>query len=697
LRLIVFILAGEIVAVILMALWIVVRRRGAVATGLVWLFATSACYLLGQLLSLLGGSPAYIERVLMLKYMGVCFMPPVVGFLFVGLLGWDHHHPRRERIALLGLAAVLVLLNVTNRYHGWFHGGIVTEQYGHATINTLRPGPGYVLHKLWLAGVIVFGLLVSAIAWRDAAAMHRRQILFLLMALVVPWGGNLLYHAGVRPFGPMDYSPFLLVPMLGLLCWSVFREQFARVMPVARGLVVEELATGVIVTDPNRMVVDVNPSARRMLDVVRSRGTPSLHDILSAYPVSRERCCRDEEGVWEEQSGDGGLYCSMTWKAIQSSHGRRLGYMLIISDVSQIKRADVALRESETKYRMLLEHSSDLIWELDTQGRFTYVSPSWERVIGYTVCDTVGTSFEPLIHPDDLEACRHYLAAMIGEKRPMASPEYRVRHLDGSWHWHAANARPVLDSLGRYVSMVGVSRDVTARKQVEEERETLLKTRTEAWREATAAALAASEEEARRIGYELHDTLCQDLIGLARQADSLTASLPVTPGAAIPATEKLREIAGKAFAAARRARELSHRLALPEPIEMEADEALAGNLCQLERLYDITCELTLDPAFAALSAGTATHVIRIVREAVVNAVRHSTARRIWVDGVVRGGQKKLFISSDGVSTADPASWKAGLGLRQMRMRAAMLGAALDFRRQGQGVIVELSIPEEKAG
>jgi signal transduction histidine kinase len=235
--------------------------------------------------------------------------------------------------------------------------------------------------------------------------------------------------------------------------------------------------------------------------------------------------------------------------------------------------------------------------------------------------------------------------------------------------------------------------ELTERRRAEAELARVLTQRTEEWRQATAAALNASEEEARRIGRELHDTLCQDLIGISRQAEALVLAGVESERVSAALEDRLRRLASLAAAASRRARELSHLLAISEPLDIPLEEALRGHVRQLESLYGFTCELSLGDGLPAWSPEQGAHVLRIIREALVNAVRHAHAHHVWVDCLPEGRQTILSISSDGAPSPTPEMWKAGLGLRQMRMRAALLGAALTFRPGAPGAVVQLILPE----
>lgn len=234
-----------------------------------------------------------------------------------------------------------------------------------------------------------------------------------------------------------------------------------------------------------------------------------------------------------------------------------------------------------------------------------------------------------------------------------------------------------------------LAKEIAEHQRTERQLQELLASRTRELREATAIALRTGAEEEDRIGRELHDVLCPELIGLARHAETLATEAPPPPDL----TAQLGALAEKASTAARRARNLSHLLARPDLVHTSFSELLQAQLDQLEKTFGLTCELTFDEAFPSLGPEPSAHLIRIVREAVTNAARHGGARRVWLDCVRQGDRATVSISNDGRLLPPPVGLAAGLGLRQMQMRADLLEATLRLRPgQAAGAVVELTLP-----
>ncbi|HEX6084197.1 MAG TPA: EAL domain-containing protein [Thermoanaerobaculia bacterium] len=130
------------------------------------------------------------------------------------------------------------------------------------------------------------------------------------------------------------------------------------------------------------------------------------------------------------------------------------------------RRAEEALRDSERRFRALIEHSSDILTVLDAGGRIVYESPSVERLLGHTAGELMGNALEEHVHPDDRHALATALAQSAGASTPVTA-ELRMRARTGEWRFVEASVSNLLDN-AEVGGIVLNSRDITARKQDEE-------------------------------------------------------------------------------------------------------------------------------------------------------------------------------------------------------------------------------------
>jgi len=133
-------------------------------------------------------------------------------------------------------------------------------------------------------------------------------------------------------------------------------------------------------------------------------------------------------------------------------------------------RSTEALRESEEKYRTMVEHSNDMIWTLDREGNFTYINKKAEEVSGYSKRDWLGKSFAPLIPSEDLPRIEQiFLETMSGKPQRY---EVNVLRENGSIFVLSVNTAPIFES-GKVVGTVSFGRDITEHKRAEEEKTAL--------------------------------------------------------------------------------------------------------------------------------------------------------------------------------------------------------------------------------
>jgi PAS domain S-box-containing protein len=180
----------------------------------------------------------------------------------------------------------------------------------------------------------------------------------------------------------------------------------------------------------------------------------------------------------------------------------------------------IAVRiQQEQWFRTLVEHISDAIVLLTSEGTVLYLSPSVVRVTGYTPEERVGMNGFALVHPDDLEYTRQRLSDLLDHPEEVITMEYRLRHKDGAWRWLGGTANNLLHdpTIG---AIVVNFRDITERKQAEEERSQLLAREQAARMEAEMERhhveelnrqLEAEEEAQRRVQQDFLSMVSHEL------------------------------------------------------------------------------------------------------------------------------------------------------------------------------------------
>jgi PAS domain S-box-containing protein len=392
------------------------------------------------------------------------------------------------------------------------------------------------------------------------------------------------------------------------------------------------------------------------------------------------------------------FFLGFTYTAIVAAMGYELS-----NDVARAARLARELEASDKRLNLAADSANLEMWEWDLNKDEIWITPTRRAQLGFPASGKITS--EELIsrwHVDDRENVRQALKQAI-EYGKDYDAEFRIVLEDGSIRWVSSRGRVQLDDHGKPMRLLGVSLDVTARKeaavlaqQQRDELEELRQQRT-ALLEREVAERARLERdviescarEQRRIAYDLHDGVGQQLVGIALSAKLLEQELREQHPAQ---AKKASAIVRLANETARRARLTARSLEGADGVG-DLKVALKALAADVRRNCRVAANVKTDAASSfPVSAPAAAQLYRIVQEAVHNAVEHGRARKVEIDLAVDHENMVLTVRDDGEGF-DGKGASDGMGLRIMRYRAQCIGGSCEVQSNGaEGTVVTCRVP-----
>jgi len=230
-----------------------------------------------------------------------------------------------------------------------------------------------------------------------------------------------------------------------------------------------ELIPNAIILTQYEKVVYANPHTGALFgtNLKEIIGKP-VRSFFHGHPNIISRLDFNEKTVisFEEQLKMGDSYIDIEVSSSLITYQGEKAALTVIKEITKRKSMERALRESEEQYRFIAENSSDMIGRLSSDGSIVYISPSSKRILGYRNDELIGTNLFGKIHPED----RQILLEQYGNPRELSgivTSSYRMLHKNGDFIWAETTVRPVKDKSGKSSGMMFATRDVTARRTIE--------------------------------------------------------------------------------------------------------------------------------------------------------------------------------------------------------------------------------------
>jgi PAS domain S-box-containing protein len=376
--------------------------------------------------------------------------------------------------------------------------------------------------------------------------------------------------------------------------------------------------------------------------------------------------------------------------------GQPVGIQGIGRDITERRKAETLAQDSERRFRVLFEHSSDAIMLWSAQGRVLYATPSVERVLGYSEPQIMGRIAMELVHPDDTDQARRLWQEAMKEPGNVAGGLFRVRHMDGTWRWIEGVAKNLLKERG-VEALVATFRDVTERVRTQQELQDSVRLLESAYsdRRALMARLVnAQEEERERIAQDIHDDSIQGLTAALINLETLRGHMADPKQLAL--CEQLIASVRRSIASLRSLIFQVHPHALDEyGIEPAIRQLLERAREEIGLEFDVVGGLTEEP-----STETRQIVFRIAQEALTNVLKHARAKKVEITFETVDDGTRVQVKDDGLGFSSNGHSEPGpghLGLAGMRARAHSAGGWCKVvSTPGDGTVVDYWLPEQSA-
>ena len=366
--------AAILAATLAIVVW---RQRGALqASAFVALMAAGAVWAAGYACELAVPDPAAKVAWLKLEYVGIVAVPVAWLAFALDYTGQRHRLTPRLLTLLSVVPVATLLLAVTNEAHGLVWRDIALDTAGPFPALRIERGPMYWVNVAHAYLALAAGSALLAAAVLRAPRRDRLAAGVLLLGVAGPWLANALYLTGAWPIPTLDPTPLAFAAGGLAFAWGLFRfrslDVFPGLAPMARDAVVDGMRDGVLVLDPRGVVVDVNPSAARLLGrpVAAVLGQRAA-EALAGWPagVVDGRIGDEAQITLDLPDAAGPRRYDLLISPLRRPDGRPAGRLVVARDVTEH-------RQAERRQALLAEAGDALSSSLDyeaTLGRVAHL------------------------------------------------------------------------------------------------------------------------------------------------------------------------------------------------------------------------------------------------------------------------------------------------------------------------------------
>lgn len=350
-----------------------------------------------------------------LEYLGIPFIPAFYLIFALGYTGNRNVLNVPVIFAILILPVTTTLVVFTNSYHEMFLTNWNLNHNGWYVASGFVPGFWYWIFQAYSIAAFMISAILFFGMWRNSAPVFRNHILIILYGSLIPFVVYLAYLLKLFPWG-LDPIPFTNAFIALAIYYGLARYNLFGLAPLARNLLFDNIPDVVVVLNHESRIVDCNAQAKKLLKLTTQDIGKNVHSAFESFPslvtaISPLRPGSSDELDLVIDDNLMEFQCSVT--GINDTKDARIGSMLILHDITRRKMVERMQRETEEKFRLIVENAPLGVIYYDQDGIIKICNDQFVKIIGSSRAKLVGLDMFQL---PDKRVTQILKAALAGEK-----------------------------------------------------------------------------------------------------------------------------------------------------------------------------------------------------------------------------------------------------------------------------------------
>jgi len=361
------------------------------------------------------------------KYIGTLLIPPTWAWMCIQWSGRGRWLSSKVLGLLYSISTLFIVLVFTDQFHHLIWSEIEYIKIGRYVTTSVVHGIGWwslLLYSYLLILIGNFYLIIGLIKLKD---VYRKQAIILLISSFAPWIANFLFAIGLTPIAEIDYSPAVfIVTGLGIL-YGFSQFSLIELVPIARETVFERLEDPIIVVDTKNRVVDYTPSAKILFKDCAKPIGKCMSDISDQELLKDFLIEEYTDGELEIIGKDGIKYffCIKT-TPLTDDRGKTIGRIISFRDITEYKKVERELRESEKMYRSIFENTGTATVIIEENDIISLANTGFEKLSGYSRREIEGKKpWTDFVAKKDLERMKKIHIERLSDKDVPSNYEFK--------------------------------------------------------------------------------------------------------------------------------------------------------------------------------------------------------------------------------------------------------------------------------